>query len=122
MNKRGVITVSVLFGLFALFFGVLGARALTLGPDAPAVSQSALLKRTASANQMEARIRKAANNAPPALPVVPARLNTPAASGGTGSAPVQQVITLPAPQAAPRSRGDDDGEHHEREGGERADD
>ncbi len=121
MNKRGVITVSVLFGLFALCFGVLGVRALTLGRDTPALSQSAIAKRTASANHLEAQIRKAANNAPPTLPVVPSRVSTPAASGGAVSAPVQRVVMLPAPQTAPRPAARH-GEHHEREGGDHADD
>lgn len=113
--------MSVFFGLIALGFGVLGVRALTLGPDAPAVSHAAIVKRTVTANQMEARIRQAANNAPPVLPTVPSRASTPAPTAGTGSAPGQQLITLPAPGAAPSVTGAG-GDHGTREGGRHADD
>lgn len=73
MNKRGIAIVSVLFGLFALSFGVLGVRALTLGPDAAQPTATELAARETAANTLEQKIAAAKADVPPALPAVPGR-------------------------------------------------
>ena len=113
MNTRGLIIVSTLFGLFALSFGVLGLRALTLGPDPAQPSAAQVSERVTAANTLERQIAAARAEAPPALPPVPDRAaHAPAeappalppvpdraaqapAGGSTGQAPGQR-----APEAA----------------------
>lgn len=73
MNKRGIAIVSVMFGLFALSFGVLGVRALTLGPDAAQPTATELAARETAANTLEQKIAAAKADVPPALPAVPGR-------------------------------------------------
>jgi len=80
MTNRALIVVSTLFGVFALCFGILGVRAITVGPDGPAIDKTALVKRTAAANALERRIRMAASRTPPKLPTVPARIVRPPAA------------------------------------------
>ena len=107
MNKRGVIILSTLFGLFALSFGVLGVRALTLGPDRPQPTQTELAARTTAANQLEKQIAAARAEAPPALPALPKRI-TPATGGGAARA------AMPAPaQAQPPAYYEDDEEYED---------
>ena len=73
MNKRGIAIVSVMFGLFALSFGVLGVRALTLGPDAAQPTATELAASETAANTLEQKIAAAKADVPPALPAVPGR-------------------------------------------------
>ena len=73
MNKRGIAIVSVMFGLFALSFGVLGVRALTLGPDPAQPTATELAARETAANTLEQKIAAAKADVPPALPAVPGR-------------------------------------------------
>lgn len=95
MNTRGLIIVSTLFGLFALSFGVLGLRALTLGPDPAQPSAAQVSERVTAANTLERQIAAARAEAPPALPPVPDRAAQAPAGGSTGQAPGQR-----APEAA----------------------
>ena len=110
MTRRGIILISTLFGLFALSFGVLGVRALTLGPDPAQPTATELATRTSAANDLERKIAAAKADVPPALPAVPERIPMPAAqSGGAGSA----AGAPQAPARAPATQGyeyeDDDG-------------
>ena len=102
MTNRGLIIVSTLFGLFALCFGVLGVREITVGPDGPTIDKATLVKRTAAADALERRIRMAAGHTPPKLPEVPARITRPPAaaapSGGTAVATPIAVTVHSAPQ------------------------
>lgn len=103
MTKRGVVIVSVMFGLFVLSFGALGVRALTLGPDAPQPSQTEVATRQQAANSLERSIRTARADVPPALPAVPERVvATPAA--------VAVAAPSAARQAAPAYEGEEYGE------------
>lgn len=106
MSKRGIVIVSVMFGLFVMSFGALGVRALTLGPDAPTPSATELAARQQTANALEQNIRTARADVPPALPAVP-----------------QQVIAARAAApaaAAPQAYGEEEyeEEQEEYEGGE----
>ena len=87
MTKRGIVIVSVMFGLFAVSFSVLGIRSLTLGPDAATPSATALTARQNAADALEQRIRTTRADAPPALPQVPARVVAVAAARPTNPAP-----------------------------------
>lgn len=92
MNKRGIILISTLFGLFALSFGVLGVRALTLGPDRPQPSTTEITARQTAANQLERQINAARADVPPALPKVPGVVpagSTPAAAQSRPAPPQQ---------------------------------
>lgn len=108
MNKRGIIIVSVMFGLFVLSFGALGVRSLTLGPDAPQPSASEVATRQQAADSLERTIRTARADVPPALPAVPDRVAaTPVAAPVASSA---------ARQAAPAYEGEEyEGEEYEDE-------
>lgn len=103
MNKRGVIILSTLFGLFALSFGVLGVRALTLGPDRPQPTQTELAARTTAANQLEKQIAAARAEVPPALPAVPKRV-----VAATGGGTAQVAMRAPAQAQAPAYYEDDE--------------
>lgn len=107
MNKRGVIITSTLLGLFALFFGVLGVRALTLGPDPARPTATELAARTTAANTLERQINAAKADVPPALPEVPARVPMPASPSG-GGAPASGAARAAAPAPAVREYEDDD--------------
>ena len=116
MNKRGVIITSTLFGLFALFFGVLGVRALTLGPDPARPTAAEMSARTAAADRMERQIAATRANTPPDLPAVPQRISMAAATPAS-AAPVQAAAArssaAPPVSAAPvRERDDDHDEDH----------
>jgi hypothetical protein len=117
MNKRGVIITSTLFGLFALFFGVLGVRALTLGPDPARPTAAEMSARTAAADRMERQIAATRADTPPDLPAVPERISMPATAV---PAPVQRAAatSTPAPAAAARapSREWDDDDHEDDHG------
>lgn len=103
MNKRGIIILSTLFGLFALSFGVLGVRALTLGPDRPQPTQTELAARTTAANQLEKQIAAARAEAPPALPALPGRVDA-----VTGGGAARTAMPAPAQAQAPAYYEDDD--------------
>ena len=107
MNKRGVIITSTLLGLFALFFGVLGVRALTLGPDPARPTATELAARTTAANTLEQQINAARADVPPALPEVPARVPMPASPSG-GAAPASGATRAAAPAPTVREYEDDD--------------
>jgi len=112
MTRRGIILISTLFGLFALSFGVLGVRALTLGPDRAQPTASELAARTTAANDLERQIAVARADVPPALPEVPERIPMPAAqSGGSASSAGQAQGATRAP--ATREYEDDDDHEHE---------
>ena len=113
MNKRGVIITSTLLGLFALFFGVLGVRALTLGPDPARPTATELAARTTAANTLERQIGAAKADVPPALPEIPARVPMPASPSG-GAAPAANAARAAAPAPAVREYEDDD-EYEEEE-------
>ena len=110
MNKRGVIILSTLFGLFALSFGVLGVRALTLGPDPARPTDAQLAARTVAANQLEQKIQAARADAPPELPAVPERVTAASASGGATDRGVGVAIAAQAQAPATQARG---GEYYE---------
>ena len=110
MNKRGIIILSTLFGLFALSFGVLGVRALTLGPDPAQPTESQLVARTMAANQLEQQINAAKADVPPALPPMPERT---ARASGAGA-----MAATPAPQAQAPQYYDEDYEEYEEDDGE----
>lgn len=106
MTKRGVVIVSVMFGLFVLSFGALGVRALTLGPDAPQPSTTEVASRQQAANSLERSIQTARADVPPALPAIPTRVvAAPAPSPATAAAPV--AATSAARQAAPAYGGEE---------------
>lgn len=107
MNKRGVIITSTLLGLFALFFGALGVRALTLGPDPARPTATEMAARTTAANTLEQQIRAARADVPPALPQIPARVAMPATPAG-GAAPAASASRAQAPAPAVREYEDDD--------------
>lgn len=71
MTRRGIILISTLFGVFALSFGVLGVRALTLGPDQSRPTTTEITARQMAADQLERQINAARSDVPPALPEVP---------------------------------------------------
>lgn len=115
MNKRGIILISTLFGLFALSFGVLGVRALTLGPDPAQPTEAQLAARTVAADQLERQIAAARAEAPPALPAVPKRV-TPATGGGAAQATRQAPMQAQAPTYY--EEGEEYEEYEEEEGKE----
>lgn len=125
MSKRGIILVSTLFGLFALCFGVLGVRALTLGPDPARPSATELAARTTAANTLAQQVSTAKANTPPALPAVPDRVQAIAvSSSGGGTTQSGTAASGPAPvsaQRAPAANGGgewEDEEEYEDEGAE----
>jgi len=128
MTNRGLIIVSTLFGLFAMCFGILGARAITVGPDAPTLDKAALAKRTAAANALEQRIRLVAGRTPPKLPAIPGRIARPlaatAAGGGTAVATPIAMTVRSAPQAksGPSPGGGTSKGERESEAGDHGDD
>jgi hypothetical protein len=127
MTRRGLILISTLFGLFALSFGVLGVRALTLGPDPAQPTATELATRTSAANDLERKIAAAKADVPPALPAVPERIPMPAAqSGGAGSAAgaPQAPARAPVTQGYAYEEGDEyeDGEHDDEYEHEEGDD
>lgn len=123
MTKRGVVIVSVMFGLFVLSFGALGVRALTLGPDAPKPSANEVATRQQAANSLERSIQTARADVPPALPAVPVRV---VAAPAPAPAAAQVVASSAGRQAAPAYEGEeygeeayeDDDEGHEDEHGD----
>lgn len=123
MNKRGVIILSTLFGLFALTFGVLGVRALTLGPDPARPDQAQLAARTLAANQLEKKIAMARANTPPALPAVPDRVQVSASTpGASNSGATSNGVAAATPvQATPPTTQARGGEYYD-EGEEYGDD
>jgi len=125
MNKRGVIITSTLFGLFALFFGVLGVRALTLGPDPARPTAAEMSARTAAADRMEWQIAATRANTPPDLPAVPQRMPMPAATPAS-AAPVQAAAArssaAPPVSRAPARERDDDHEYEGERGYDHDDD
>jgi len=102
MTNRAVIVASTLFGVFTMLLGILGARAITVGPDGPGTDATALAQRTAAANALERRIRLVAGRTPPTLPTVPAgATRTPgavAAGGGSALATPIAVSVRATPQ------------------------
>ena len=120
MNKRGIILISTLFGLFALSFGVLGVRALTLGPDPAQPTEAQLAARTVAADQLERQIAAARAEAPPALPPVPDRVAVAASGGGAAQATRQAPAQAQAP--AYYEEGEEYEEYEEDEGEEHGDD
>lgn len=125
MNKRGVIITSTLFGLFALFFGVLGVRALTLGPDPARPTAAEMSARTAAADRMERQIAATRADTPPDLPAVPQRMPMPAATPAS-AAPVQAAAArssaAPPVSGAPTRERDDDHEYEGERGYDHDDD
>ena len=122
MNKRGIIILSTLFGLFALSFGVLGVRALTLGPDPARPTDAQLAARTVAANQLERKIQAARANTPPALPAVPDRVQVSASTGGAAGSNRSGGASAAAPvQATPPTTQARGGEYYD-EGEEYGDD
>ena len=111
MNKRGIILISTLFGLFALSFGVLGVRALTLGPDPAQPTEAQLAARSVAADQLERQIAAARAEAPPALPALPKRVPP-----VTGGAAAQAAMQAPMQAQAPAYYEED--EEYEEEGEE----
>jgi hypothetical protein len=87
MSKRGIVIVSVMFGLFVMSFGALGVRALTLGPDAPTPSATELAARQQTANALEQNIRTARADVPPALTAVPQQVIAARAAAPAAAAP-----------------------------------
>jgi len=112
MNKRGIILISTLFGLFALSFGVLGVRALTLGPDPAQPTEAQLAARSVAADQLEQQIAAARAEAPPALPALPKRV-TPVTGGAAAQAAMQAPMQAQAPAYY-----EEDEEYEEEEGEE----
>lgn len=110
MNKRGVIITSTLLGLFVLFFGVLGVRAITLGPDPAQPTATELAARTTAANALERQINAARADVPPALPEVPARVAMAAAPSG-GAAPAPAVREYEDDEYEEEYEDDDGGEY-----------
>jgi len=119
MNKRGIILISTLFGLFALSFGVLGVRALTLGPDPAQPTEAQLAARTVAADQLERQIAAARAETPPALPPVPERIaaGTKRVTPVTGGAAAQAAMQAPMQAQAPAYYEEDE-EYEEEEGEE----
>lgn len=120
MTKRGVVIVSVMFGLFVLSFGALGVRALTLGPDAPKPSANEVATRQQTADSLERSIQTARADVPPALPAVPDRVV--AASAAPAPAAAQVAASSAGRQAAPAYEGEEDDERYESEHGDEDDD
>lgn len=126
MNTRGIIILSTLFGLFALSFGVLGVRALTLGPDPARPTEAQIAARTMAASQLEKTIAAARANTPPALPAVPDRVQVSASTGNASSnsaTPNGVAAATPVQATAPatQARGGeyyDDGEEYQAERGD----
>ena len=116
MNKRGIILISTLFGLFALSFGVLGVRALTLGPDPAQPTEAQLAARTVAADQLERQIAAARAEAPPALPAVPKRIAAATTGGGAAQATRQAPMQAQAPTYY--EEGEEYEEYEEEEGKE----
>ena len=123
MNKRGVIIASTLFGLFALFFGVLGVRALTLGPDPARPTAAEMSARTAAADRMERQIAATRANTPPDLPTVPQRISMPApAPAASVQAAAARSSAAPPVSRAPAREADDDHEYEGERGYDHDDD
>ncbi len=118
MNKRGIILISTLFGLFALSFGVLGVRALTLGPDRAQPTEAQLAARTVAADQLERQIAAARAEAPPALPPVPDRVAVAASGSGAAQSSRSAQAQAPAQGRAQAPAYYEEGEEYEEEEGE----
>lgn len=69
MSRRGVVILSVLFGLFVASFGVLGLRALALGPDANVEGE--IVRREAALARSQQAIAAVRDEQLPPLPEVP---------------------------------------------------
>ncbi|HMM49666.1 MAG TPA: hypothetical protein PKE32_08680, partial [Miltoncostaeaceae bacterium] len=103
MSRRGVVILSVLFGLFVVSFGVLGLRALALGPDANVEGE--IVRREAALARSQQAIAAVRDEQLPPLPEVPG------AQATDSAAPWLMSIVR-------RTRvGDDD--HDDRRAGER---
>ena len=118
MNKRGIILISTLFGLFALSFGVLGVRALTLGPDRAQPTEAQLAARTVAADQLERQIAAARAEAPPALPPVPDRVAVAASGSGAAQSSRSAQAQAPAQGRAQAPAYYEEDEEYEEEGEE----
>ena len=124
MNAKGLtIAVSVLVGIAALIVAVMAVGSVHLGPDKGHLTQAQYSARMNAVNQTEARVRALANDVPPPLPAVPARLSAAgAAEPGTSlpaaSGPRSLPIPQPRSQAAPAGNNPShDGDFEEGEGG-----
>jgi hypothetical protein len=104
MNAKGLtIAVSVLVGIAALIVAVMAVGSVHLGPDKGQLTQAQYTARMTAVNQTEARVRALANDVPPPLPAVPARLSAAgAAEPGTSLPAASGPRSLPIPQ--PRSQ------------------
>lgn len=130
MNKRGIAIVSVMFGLFALSFGVLGVRALTLGPDPAQPTATELAARETAANTLEQKIAAAKADVPPALPAVPGRAGAAQSSSTAMRQPAQAAYVDDDEQyeegeeyeGAEYEDEDEDHEEYEHEEGDHDDD
>ena len=98
MSSKGLtIALSAVLGVIALVVGVMAVGAMPLGADRPHISDAAYARRTAAADKLQGRIEALANDVPPALPEVPARLT----ADGSGSVPSDAPATpADVPQAA----------------------
>lgn len=123
MTKRGVVIVSVMFGLFVLSFGALGVRALTLGPDAPQPSTTEVASRQQAADSLERSIQTARADVPPALPAVPDRVvAAPAAVPVAASSAGRQAAPAYGGEEYGEEAYEDDDEGYEAEHGDEDDD
>jgi hypothetical protein len=127
MTNRAVIVVSTLFGVFTLLLGILGARAITVGPETSSADATALAQRTAAANALERRIRLVAGRTPPQLPSVPTGSTRAPGAAAVGRSAVATPIAVsvratPQVKSGPSPGGATARGETEREAGDHGDD
>ena len=118
MNAKALtFVVSALVGVAALIIAVMAVGAVPLGADKAHLSNTEYAKRTAAADQLDARIHALADDVPPALPAVPARLN-PDGTADAGSAlpSVSGPSSLPIPNPQAQQTQGNDGDHMSHDG------
>jgi hypothetical protein len=125
MNAKALtIAVSALVGIAALIIAVMAVGSVHLGADKATLSDAQYATRMTAVNQTEARVRALADDVPPPLPAVPARLSAAgAAEPGTALPAVSGPETLPIPQprSQPQAASPDD-DYEEGEGGDGGED
>lgn len=112
MNKMHALIVAAILAVAAVFGFVAATRTAGLRSASPTVSSAAASARAHKLDRVEASLRRALRDKPPALPALPASRGS-----AVGAAP-HVVYHRPAPIVVVRHRSSSEAEHeaeHERE-------
>lgn len=105
MNKMHALGVAAILALAAVFGFVAATRTAGLRSASPSVASAAVSARAHRLDHVEASLRRALGDKPPALPVLPA------SRGSVVAAPPRVVYHRPAPIIVLKHRSGSEGEH-----------